>query len=75
MAAINNCEVEKKEKVIKKIHVNSRVGRRTGLQILAGEDESPRSNTQSYPTHFTCKMNPEKKRTFNVWAIGKSLNQ
>ena len=51
------------------------MGRRRALQILAGEDESPRSNSQSYPTHFRCKMDPEKKRTFHPWAIEKSFTQ
>ena len=50
-----------------------RVGRRRAIQILAREDESPRSNPHSYPTHFRCKMDPEKKRKFNPWAIEKSF--
>ena len=57
------------------MQANSRVGRRRALQILAEEDESQRSNTQSFPKHFTCKMDPEKKRTFHQWAIEKSLTQ
>ena len=55
------------------MQADSRMGRRRALQILAGEDESPRSNPHSYPTHFRCKMDPEKKRTFNPWAIEKSF--
>ena len=62
MGGTNNCEVEIQEKVNKKVQADSRVGRRTALQTLAGEDESPGSNPQSYPTHFKCKMEPEKKK-------------
>ena len=75
MAGSNTGEVEIKERVIKKMQADSRVGRRRALQILAGEDESPRSKPQSYPTHFTCKIDPEKKRAFNPWPIEKSLTQ
>ena len=57
------------------MQADSRVGRRRALQTLAIKDDSPRSNTPSFPTHFTCKMDPEKKRTFNPWAIEKSLTQ
>ena len=57
------------------MQADSRVGRRRALQILAGEEESPRSNPESYPTHFRCKMDPEKKRTFNPWALEKSFTQ
>ena len=42
---------------------------------MAGEDVSPKSNHQSYPTHFRCKKDPEKKRKFNPWAIEKSSTQ
>ena len=69
MAGSNNCEIEIKERVIKKMQADSRVGRRRALQILAGADESLRSNPQSYPTHFRCKMDPENKRKFNPWVI------
>ena len=75
VAGSNNCENEKKERVIEKMQANSRVGRQRALQIQAGEDESPRSNAQSFPTHFACKMDPENKITFNPWAIEKSLTQ
>ena len=57
------------------MQADSRVGRQRTLQILAGEDESPRSNPQSYPTHFRCKRDPEKKPAFSPWAIEKSLTQ
>ena len=57
------------------MQADSRVGRRRALQVLAEKDESPRSNPQSYPAYFTCKMDPENKRTFNPWAIEKSLTQ
>ena len=67
MAGINNCEVELKNRVIKKMQDVSRVGRRRAFQILAAEDESARSNTQSCPTPFRCKMDPEKKRKFDQW--------
>ena len=51
MAGSNNGETEIKERVVKKMQVDSRVGRRRAFQILA-EDESPRSNPQSYLTYF-----------------------
>ena len=73
MAGSNSCEVEKK--VNKKMQADSRVRTRRALQILTGEDDSPRSDPQSYPTHFRCKIDPEKKRTFNPWAIEKSFTQ
>ena len=44
------------------MQADSRVGRRRALQILAGEDESPRSNPLSYPTHFRSKMDPEEEK-------------
>ena len=68
-------EVEIEERAIKKMQDDSRVRRRRAFQILAAEDESARSKTQSYPTHFRCKMDPEKKRKFNPWAIEKSFTQ
>ena len=61
MAGSNNCEVEKKERVFKKMQADSRVGRRRALQNLVGEDKSPRSNHPSYPTHLRCKIDPEKR--------------
>ena len=64
MVGGNNCEVEK-GRVIKKMRADSRVRRRRAFQILAGEDESPRSNPHSYSTHFTCKIVQEKERAFN----------
>ena len=75
MAGSNNCEVDNKERVIKKIQVDNKVRTRRALQILAGEDESPRSNPQSYPPHFTCKMELEQKITFNPWAVENSFTQ
>ena len=48
------------------MQADSRVGRRRAFQILAGEDESPRSKPQSYHTHFTCKVGPEK----NIQPMG-----
>ena len=75
MAGSNNCQIEIKERIIKKMQADSRVGRRRALQFLAWEDESPRSNPQSHYTHFRCKMDPEKKRKFNPWAIEKSFTQ
>ena len=52
-----------------------RVGKQKALQILAGEDESQRSNPQSYHTHFRRKMYPGKKRKFNPWGIEKDLRR
>ena len=45
------------------------------FKILAGKDESPRSNPQVYPKNFRCKMDPEKKRKFSSWAIEWSFTQ
>ena len=75
MAGSDNCEVEKKEWVTKKMQADIRVGRRIALKILAEEDESPSSNPQSYPTHFKCKMDLEKKRKLNSYAIIKCSTQ
>ena len=75
MAGSNNCDVEIKERVIKKMQADSIVGRRRALQIQAGEDESPISNPQSYPTPFRCEMDPENKKKINPWAIKKSFAQ
>ena len=75
MVGINDCQIEKKERIIKKMQADRRVGRRSALQILAGEDESPRSNPHSYPTHFRWKMDPEKKMKLGPWAIEKSFTQ
>ena len=44
-----------------------RMRRQRALQILEIEDESPRSNPQSNPTHFRCKMDQENKIKFNPW--------
>ena len=54
------------------MQADGRVGRGKALQILAGEDESPRLNPVSYPTQFRCKFDPEK---FNPWTIEKSFTQ
>ena len=40
-----------------------------------GEDESPRSNPQSYPTHFRCIIDTGNKIKFKPWAIEKSFTQ
>ena len=63
MAGRNECEIGTKERVMKKMHADSRVGRRIAPQIITGEDESSRSNPQSYSTHLRYKMDPEKKST------------
>ena len=52
-----------------------RLERRRALQIMAGEENSPRSNPQSHPAHFRCKMDPETKRKFNPCEIEKSSAQ
>ena len=63
MAGNNDCEIEKKGN--EKMQADSRVWRWRTLKILAGEAASPRSNFQSYPTNFRCKMNLENKIKFN----------
>ena len=57
-------EMERNERVTRKMQADSRLGGIRALQIL-GEDESARSNPHSYPTHYRCKMDPENKRKFN----------
>ena len=52
MLRSNDCEVEQKERVIKKMQADCRVGRQIALQIVAGEHESPRSNPTPYPTNL-----------------------
>ena len=73
MTGSNNCEVEMKERVIKKMQADSKMGRRRALESIARENESTRSNTQIHPTHFNCKMDPEKK--ISTWAVEKSFTQ
>ena len=75
MAGSNSCEVEIKEKLIKKTLADSGVGRRRTLQIPEGEDEFPRSNPKSCPTHIRCKVDPQNKTKFNPWAIKKIFIQ
>ena len=41
------------------MQAGSRVGTRIAFQILAGEDESQKSNPQSYPAYFRRKMDLE----------------
>ena len=57
------------------MQADRKVGRQRALQILAGEDEFPRSNPQSYPTHFRCKVDSETKVKFNPWALEKNFTQ
>ena len=45
------------------------MGRRRDIQILAIEDESPRSSPQPYATHFRCEMDTENKIKFNPWVV------
>ena len=74
MAGRNNCEGEKEQRVSKNMQTDSRVGRLRALQILTGEDESPGSSPQSYPTHFRCKMDPEKKDNIKPVRNRKELH-
>ena len=57
------------------MQADSRLGRRRVLQIMAGEDECPKSNPQSYPTRLRCKLDPEKKTKFKPWAIEESFTR
>ena len=75
MAGSNNGKNEIKERVIEKRQADSRVRRRRAPKILAGEDQSPWLNPQSYSTHFRCKMDPEKNVKMNPWATEKSFTQ
>ena len=72
-AGSKECEVDKREVAIKHIQAESKVGRRRAIQMLAGEDESPRNNAISYPTHFRCKMITDENKKYNPWAIEKSF--
>ena len=69
MAGSYNCEVEIKERVIKKMQADSKVVRRRAHQILRSEDESARSNPQSYSKNFRCRMDPKKKIKSNPRAM------
>ena len=44
--------VKWKKSSIRKTQADGRVGTRRALQILAEDNESPKSNPPSYPTHF-----------------------
>ena len=61
MAGSNSCEVEKKEKRIKIMQADSRVGRRRALQILAGEQESP-DQTLNHTPHTSDAKWTQKRR-------------
>ena len=61
MAGSNDCEIEIKERVTKIVQADSRAGRRGALQILAGEDKSPRSNF-SYTLHISDAKWIQKKK-------------
>ena len=54
---------------------SSKVGRERAMQLTTRDDESPRSNPVSYPTHFICKMDEEIKTKFNSWSIEKCCIQ
>ena len=73
MEGTNYCEIEIKERVNEKMPADCRMGSRRVLQILAGEDVSPKSNPRSHPTHFRCKMDPKNKIKLNPWVVEKSL--
>ena len=73
MAGCNDCGIETKGRVIKKMQAHIRVGRQRALKFVAGEDESLISNPHSYPTHFRCKIDPDNKRKFSPRAIEKSF--
>ena len=51
------------------MQADSRVGRRRALQFLVGQDESSRLNPLSYPTHFRCRLDPEKIK--KIQSFGK----
>ena len=71
MTGSSEFEVEKKERSIKEMQTNSKVGMRSDLYFLAGGNESPRNNPISYPNQFVCKMDREMKKKFNPWKIKK----
>ena len=59
-------KLKKKTGLLKKMQADTRVGRRRALQILAGEEESPRSKPQSYPTHLTFHMQNRPGKETNI---------
>merc|ERR1719259_1557505 len=67
--------VKRKKKKIKEVQAKGRVGRRRTIQILSGEDETPANISTKFPTHFSCQMNPEKKKKFSPWLIERCFTQ
>ena len=54
------------------MQADSRVGKRRASQILARNDESPRSNPESYTTHFRRTKQIRKRKdssTHGQWKI------
>ena len=70
MVGSNYCETEIKEWVIKKSKLISE-WEGEGLFKFWQEKLVKKIKPSVYPTHFRCKMDPEKKRKFNQWAIEK----
>ena len=68
MAGSNNCEVKKK-KIIRKNASRQQSGKMKNFS----NPESPRSNPQSYPTNFRCKMDPGKKKKEDKRASPEKL--
>ena len=71
-AGSRECGIEQGERRIKEVQEKEKVGRRRAIQILRGDDESS-FNGNSFPTHFSCKMDPAKKRSFTPWALEKCI--
>ena len=61
IAGSKDCEVEQKERRIKDVQNEERVGRRRAIQIMSGEDTDPTHNTKQYATHFSCIITLEEK--------------
>jgi len=48
-AGIRECGAEQRERKIKEVQTNERVGRRRAIQILSGEEESPANKSIKVP--------------------------
>jgi len=74
-AESRECGAEQIERKIKEVQTKEKAGRRWAIQLLSGEDETPANKSTKFRTHFSCKMNPEKKKKFSPWMIQKCFKQ
>ena len=75
IAGSRECGAEQNERKIKGVQTKEKVGRRTAIQILSGEDETSANKSTKFPTKLSCQMNPEQKNKFSPWMIRKCFTQ